>query len=333
MMGPWLIYGALINGATMCLYDGSPDYPNADRMWEFSAKHKVEILGISPTLIRVLSTKGDDLPKKHDLSSLRAFASTGEPWNPAPWYWLFEKVGDSKLPIINYSGGTEISGGILMGNPLLPQKAGSFSAACLGIDADILGEDGESLPAGEVGELAIRKPWIGMARGFWEENERYLETYWSRFEKIWVHGDFAMKDADGHWYILGRSDDTLNVAGKRVGPAEIESLLVADERVAEAAVIGVPHEIKGTAMVAFCVLTNDIETDNLEKDLKSVVAKDMGKPLAPSRIHFVSALPKTRNAKVMRRVIRSAYLGEDAGDLSALENPQTVEEISEIGIK
>ncbi len=327
MMGPWLIYGALLNGATMVLYDGSPDYPNADRMWEFCAKHKVEILGISPTLIRVLSTKGDDLPKKHDLSSLRAFASTGEPWNPAPWYWLFEKVGDSKLPIINYSGGTEISGGILMGNPLLPQKAGSFSAPCLGIDADILGEDGESVPAGEVGELAIRKPWIGMARGFWRENERYLETYWSRFEKIWVHGDFAMKDADGHWYILGRSDDTLNVAGKRVGPAEIESLLVADERVAEAAVIGVPHEIKGTAMVAFCVLTDDIELTNLEKDLKAVVAKDMGKPLTPSRIHFVSALPKTRNAKVMRRLIRSAYLGEDAGDLSALENPKSVEEI------
>ena len=327
MMGPWLIYGALLNGATMVLYDGSPDYPNADRMWEFCAKHKVEILGISPTLIRVLSTKGDDLPKKHDLSTLRAFASTGEPWNPAPWYWLFEKVGGGKLPIINYSGGTEISGGILMGNPLLPQKAGSFSAPCLGIDADILGEDGESLPAGAVGELAIRKPWIGMARGFWEENERYIETYWSRFEKIWVHGDFAMKDSDGHWYILGRSDDTLNVAGKRVGPAEIESLLVADKRVAEAAVVGVPHEIKGTAMVAFCVLTNDTDTENLEKDLKSVVAKDMGKPLAPSRIHFVSALPKTRNAKVMRRVIRSAYLGEDVGDVSALENPQTVEEI------
>ena len=330
MMGPWLIYGALINGATMVLYDGSPDYPAPDRMWEFSAKHKVEILGISPTLIRVLSTMGDDLPKKHDLSSLRAFASTGEPWNPAPWYWLFEKVGDSKLPIINYSGGTEISGGILMGNPLLPQKAGSFSAPCLGIDADILGENGASLPAGEVGELAIRQPWIGMARGFWEENERYLETYWSRFEKIWVHGDFAMKDADGHWYILGRSDDTLNVAGKRVGPAEIESLLVADERVAEAAVIGVPHSIKGTAMVAFCVLTEETKTENLEAELKKLVAKDMGKPLTPSRIHFVSALPKTRNAKVMRRVIRSAYLGEDAGDLSALENPNSVEEIKEL---
>lgn len=349
MMGPWLIYGALINGATMVLYDGSPDYPNPDRMWEFSAKHKVEILGISPTLIRVLSTKGDDLPKKHDLSSLRAFASTGEPWNPEPWRWLFEKVGNSKLPIINYSGGTEISGGILMGNPLLPQKPGSFPAPCPGMNVAILDETGESVEKGEVGELAIKDTWIGMARGFWEENERYIETYWSRFDKTWVHGDFAMQDKDGHYYILGRSDDTLNIAGKRVGPAEIESLLVADERVAEAAVIGVPDEIKGTAMVAFCVLAGnagslpasvenkEISSENkdagwqpafqLEKELKAVIAKDMGKPLQPKRIHFVSALSKTRNGKVMRRVIRSAYLGEDVGDVSALENPQTVEEI------
>ena len=327
MMGPWLIYGALINGATMVLYDGSPDYPNPDRMWEFSAKHKVEILGISPTLIRVLSTKGDDLPKKHDLSSLRAFASTGEPWNPEPWRWLFEKVGDSKLPIINYSGGTEISGGILMGNPLLSQKPGSFPAPCPGMNVDILNEDGESVEKGEVGELAIKDTWIGMARGFWEENERYLETYWSRFDKTWVHGDFAMQDKDGHWYILGRSDDTLNVAGKRVGPAEIESILVADKRVAEAAIIGVPDEIKGTAMVAFCVLANTEVTETLEAELRAVIAKDMGKPLQPKRIHFVSALSKTRNGKVMRRVIRSAYLGKDVGDVSALENPDTVEEI------
>ena len=194
------------------------------------------------------------------------------------------------------------------------------------MDVDILDEDGESVAAGEVGELAIKKPWIGMARGFWKERERYLETYWSRFENIWVHGDFAMRDHDGHYFILGRSDDTLKVAGKRVGPAEVESLLVGDERVAEAAVIGIPDEIKGTAMVAFVVLKT-ASAENLEKDLKAVVAKDMGKPLAPSRIHIVSALPKTRNAKVMRRVIRSAYLGEDAGDLSALENPNTVEEI------
>ncbi len=329
MMGPWLIYGALINGATICLYDGAPDYPKADRMWEFCAKHKVEILGISPTLVRALATHGDELPKKHDLSSLRAFASTGEPWNPAPWWWLFEKVGDSKLPIINYSGGTEISGGILMNNFLTPIKPCGFSAPCPGMDADILNDKGESVGAGEVGELVIKQPWIGMARGFWNEPERYLETYWSRFENIWVHGDFAMRDADGHYFILGRSDDTLKVAGKRVGPAEVESLLVAHSNVAEAAVIGVPDEIKGTAMVAFVVLKGE-PTENLAAELKQLVAKDMGKPLAPSKIHFVSAIPKTRNAKVMRRVIRAAYLGEDAGDLSALENPKSVEEIAKV---
>ncbi|HEX9927433.1 MAG TPA: AMP-binding protein [Pyrinomonadaceae bacterium] len=331
MMGPWLIYGALINGATICIYDGAPDYPKADRMWEFCAKHKVEILGISPTLVRALANCGDDLPKKHDLSSLRAFASTGEPWNPAPWWWLFEKVGDSKLPIINYSGGTEISGGILMGNPLLPIKPCSFPAPCPGIAVDVLDENGKSVEAGRVGELAIRKPWIGMARSFWQERERYLETYWSRFENIWVHGDFAMKDADGHWFILGRSDDTLKVAGKRVGPAEVESLLVGHPLVAEAAVIGVPDELKGTAMVAFCVLTIDRHPDfqsvALEEELKNLVAEAQGKPLKPNRVLFVSALPKTRNAKVMRRVIRAAFLGENAGDLSALENPQAVEEI------
>ncbi len=330
MMGPWLIYGALINGATIVIYDGAPDFPAPDRMWEFAAKHKVEILGISPTLVRSLATHGDELPKEHDLSSLRAFASTGEPWNPAPWWWLFEKVGNSKIPIINYSGGTEISGGILMNNPIVPIKPCGFSAPCPGIDADVLDENGNSAGKNQVGELAIKKPWIGMARGFWGEKERYLETYWSRFEKTWVHGDWAMKDADGHWFILGRSDDTLKVAGKRVGPAEVESLLVAHENVAESAVIGVPDEIKGTAMVAFCVLKSEA-AENLESELKKLVAKDMGKPLAPSKIHFVSALPKTRNAKVMRRVIRAAYLGEDAGDLSALENPSAVDEIK--GVK
>ena len=368
MMGPWLIYGALINGATICIYDGAPDYPTPDRMWEFCAKHKVEVLGISPTLIRSLARSGDTpVPtdaaaasesvsagsedksvlapfERHDLSSMRMFASTGEPWNPAPWWWLFEQVGNSKLPIINYSGGTEISGGILMGNPLLPQKPCSFPAPCPGMDVDILDDDGQPVGPNQVGELVINQPWIGMARGFWEEKERYLDTYWRRFKNTWVHGDWAMRDTDGHWFILGRSDDTLKVAGKRVGPAEVESLLVAHPLVTEAAVIGVPDEVKGTAMVAFVVVNGELlmvndgdsESDNssltthhssLQQELKTLVAKDMGKPLAPSNIHFVSALPKTRNAKVMRRVIRSAYLGEDPGDLSALENPQSVDEI------
>jgi len=234
-----------------------------------------------------------------------------------------------------------------MGNPLLPIKPCSFPAPCPGMDVDILDEDGQPVEPGKVGELVIKQPWIGMARGFWQEKERYLDTYWRRFKDIWVHGDFAMRDKDGHWFILGRSDDTLKVAGKRVGPAEVESLLVAHPLVTEAAVIGVPDEVKGTAMVAFVVLNDEgrmmndeyqkadnssfiVHHSSLETKLKALVAKDMGKPLAPSRIHFVSALPKTRNAKVMRRVIRSAYLGEDAGDLSALENPQAVEELKSL---
>ena len=376
MMGPWLIYGALINGATICLYDGAPDYPTADRMWEFCAKYEVEVLGISPTLVRSLAAAEEAGPQaarlheretrtsaarskpgaddtftplggvaggtpafqsktpfeRHDLSSLRMFASTGEPWNPAPWWWLFKEVGNGKLPIINYSGGTEISGGILMGNPLLPIKPCSFPAPCPGMDVDIVDEEGNSVEAGRVGELVIRQPWIGMARGFWQETERYIETYWNRFPGVWVHGDWAMRDADGHWFILGRSDDTLKVAGKRVGPAEVESLLIAHPLVNEAAVVGVPDEIKGTAMVAFCVVAPepDKASGDLANELKALVAKDMGKPLAPSAIHFVSALPKTRNAKVMRRVIRSAYLGEDAGDLSSLEDPRIVREIIDL---
>jgi acetyl-CoA synthetase len=402
MMGPWLIYGALINGGTICIYDGAPDYPTPDRMWEFCAKHKVEILGISPTLIRALAacedtsgsppyeggvaaasadgvvlSPGDKIVdanaknhpvgetptpllrkeesyktpfERHDLSSLRAFASTGEPWNPAPWWWLFEKVGNSRLPIINYSGGTEIAGGILMGNPLLPIKPCSFPAPCPGMDVDILDEEGKPVGPGKVGELVIKQPWIGMARGFWHENERYLDTYWRRFKDIWVHGDFAMRDKDGHWFILGRSDDTLKVAGKRVGPAEVESILVSHPQVTEAAIIGVPDEKKGTAMVAFVVLSPQSHRDAedskkgsppyeggvdaasadgvvLYNELKKLIADQMGKPLAPSKIHFVTALPKTRNAKVMRRVIRSAYLGEDPGDLSALEDPGVVDDI------
>jgi acetyl-CoA synthetase len=335
MMGPWLIYGALINGGTICIYDGAPDFPEPDRIWEFCAKHRVEVLGISPTLIRALSNCGNDLPEKHDLSLLRAFGSTGEPWNPDPWWWLFEKVGNSRLPIINYSGGTEISGGILMGNPLLPIKPCSFPAPCPGMDVDILDEEGRPVEPGKVGELVIKQPWIGMARGFWQESERYLDTYWRRFKDIWVHGDWAMRDKDGHWFILGRSDDTLKVAGKRVGPAEVESILVSHPQVTEAAVIGVPDEAKGTAMVVFAVLgaipsgTNEGKVLSVAAmELHALVAREMGKPLAPSKIHFVSGLPKTRNAKVMRRVIRAAYLGEDPGDLSALENPGLIREIA-----
>ncbi|MFX1578405.1 MAG: AMP-binding protein [Promethearchaeota archaeon] len=327
MMGPWLIFGALILNGTFLLFDGAPDYPGPGRLWELVEKHKLSILGVSPTLIRLLMTHGEDPVKPYDLSSLRYFASTGEPWNPDPWMWLFENVGKKQIPIINYSGGTEISGGIVMGNPLLPLKACAFSGPCPGIAADVFDEDGNPV-RNKVGELVIRSPWIGMTRGFWKNPERYENTYWSRWENTWVHGDFAAIDSDGLWYILGRSDDVIKVAGKRFGPAEAESVLVSHPAVVEAATIGVPHEIKLNELVVFCVLTPGTEpSEELRKELKQSVAVAMGKPLTPKDVLFVSDLPKTRNAKVMRRMIRAAYLGEDPGDTASLVNPEAVEEI------
>lgn len=331
MMGPWLIYGATILGATMVLFDGAPDYPNADRLWSFCSAHQVNVLGVSPTLVRALATQGDDLPAAHDLTQLRILGSTGEPWNPGPWWWLFEKVGRRRTPIINYSGGTEISGGILMGNPLLPIKPCGFSAPCPGMAADVFDEQGKSV-RGAVGELVIRRPWIGMARGFWKDPERYLETYWSRWPGVWTHGDWVRVDKDDQWFILGRSDDTLKVGGKRVGPAEVESILVAHPDVAEAGVVGVPDEVKGEALIAFCVLKSEAQsTVELAKQLQDLVAAELGKPLSPGRVLFVPALPKTRNGKVMRRVVRAAYLGEDPGDITALEDPVVLENIQEAG--
>jgi acetyl-CoA synthetase len=327
MMGPWLVFGALILGATFFIYDGAPDFPGPDRLWKMVSEHKITTLGVSPTLIRALIAHGEEPIKKYDLSALRFFASTGEPWNPDPWMWLFEKVGEGKRPIINYSGGTEISGGIVMGNPIQPLKATAFSGACPGIAADIFNESGQSI-INEVGELVIKAPWIGMTRGFWKDPKRYEETYWSRWPNTWVHGDWAAKDSDGMWYILGRSDDTIKIAGKRLGPAEVESILVGHPSVIEAGAIGIPHEIKGSELVLFCILTPGAKAnDTLRDQLKEMVVKEMGKPLAPKEILFVSDLPKTRNAKVMRRMVRAAYLGLDPGDTSSLVNPEAVEEI------
>ncbi len=327
MMGPWLVFGTLLIGATMMLYDGAPDYPGPDRVWALVERHGVTALGISPTLVRALIKHGDEPVRQHDLSALRKFGSTGEPWNPDPWLWLFNVAGGGQLPIINYSGGTEISGGIVMGNVLRPLKPCAFSAPLPGMAADVVDEEGRSV-RGQVGELVIRQPWIGMTRGFWKDAQRYVDTYWSRFPNVWVHGDWAAVDADGLWYILGRSDDTIKVAGKRLGPAEVESILVAHPAVSEAAAIGVPDPIKGQSVVCFCVLRPGRLPDGaLREELIARVARELGKPLAPSEVRFVRDLPKTRNAKVMRRVIRAAYLGQDPGDVSSLENPAAVEDI------
>jgi acetyl-CoA synthetase len=332
MMGPWLIAGGLMLGATAVLYDGTPDFPDASRMWSLVERHRITHLGISPTAIRGLMRSGEDPVRAKDRSSLFVLGSTGEPWNPDPWWWYFRNVGESRCPIINYSGGTEISGGILGCTTWTPIQPGSFIGPCPGMDADVVDEKGRSV-RGAVGELVIRKPWPGMTRGFWRdpltEAGRYFQTYWSRLPNTWLHGDWARIDDEGYWYIEGRSDDTLKIAGKRVGPAEVESAAVAHPAVSEAAAIGVPHEIKGEAIVVF-VVPRPLHhpTDELARSVQDKIAEVLGRPLRPEAVRFVTQLPKTRNAKILRRVIRGAYLGKsDLGDLSSLENPAAVEEV------
>ncbi len=325
MMGPWLIFGTLVLGATMLLYEGTPDHPASDRLWRMVEQHKATVLGVSPTLVRSLMTRGDEAPARHDLSSLRILGGTGEPWNPEPFNWYFKQIGGGRIPVINYTGGTEVSGGILCGNVISHLRPCSFAGPVPGMAADVVDADGRPV-RGEVGELVIRNPWPGMTRGFWGDRERYLETYWNRFENVWVHGDWAYVDPeDGLWYVLGRSDDTIKIAGKRLGPAEVESVLVGHPAVAEAAAIGVPDEMKGEVLVCFVILRSKQDaSDRLAHELQDLVAAALGKPLRPQAVHFVGDLPRTRNAKILRRVVRSVYTGTDPGDLSSLENPSAL---------
>jgi len=329
LMGPMLITGTLIHGGTAVLFDGTPDFPAPDRLWALVERHRVNVLGLSPTAARALMPHGADWVRRHDLSSLRIIGSTGEPWNPEPFRWVFETVGQGRVPIMNYSGGTEISGGIVASFPVTPIKACSFAGPIPGMAADVFDEPGRPV-RGEVGELVITRPWPGMTKGFWRDPTRYEETYWSRWPEVWVHGDWAYIDEDGFWFLQGRSDDTLKIAGKRLGPAEVESVLVGHPAVAEAATIGVPHEVKGEAIICFVVLKPDeAASEGLRVELGERVMRQMGKALKPERVLFAAELPKTRSAKIMRRVIRATHLGKDPGDLSSLDNPGGVTAIAE----
>jgi acetyl-CoA synthetase len=324
IMGPWEMIGAGCAGATVVLYEGAPDWPEPDRVWASVERHRVNVLGVSPTLIRALKTQGDGHVRKHDLSSLRIFGSTGEPWNPAPYKWLAQVAGGGRIPIINISGGTEVGACFLTPYPVEEIKVCSLGGASHGMDVDVFDADGRPV-RGEVGELVCKRPWPGMTRGIWGDPDRYIETYWSTYEGVWRHGDWALVDEQGDWFLLGRSDDTINVAGKRLGPAEVESVLVAHPAVSESAVVGVPHETKGEAIWCFCVLDGD--QDGVAKELGELVAKELGRPFKPSRIVFVDALPKTRSAKILRRAVRAVAIGEDPGDMSSAENPQALEGI------
>ena len=325
MMGPWMIIGVHLQGGAVFLYEGAPNYPAPDRLWEMIDRHQMTHLGISPTAIRVLIRSGEEPLARHALSSLRILGSTGEPWDRESYLWFFEKIGKGKLPIINISGGTEIIGCFLAPLPITPLKPCTLRGPGLGMDVDVFDDDGKPV-RGKTGHLVCKQPAPSMTRGFWQDRERYLATYWSRWPDVWFHGDWARIDEEGYWFLHGRSDDTMKIAGRRVGPAEIESALIGHPSVSEAAAIGVPDPVKGEAIVCFVVLKPDQEGN--AGALKGAVMKVVGKALRPKEIHFVSELPKTRSSKIVRRALRAKYLGEPLGDLTSIENPAALEEIT-----
>ena len=323
MLGPLLLTGGLHLGATLVLVEGLPDYPEPDRLWRVVERNRATFLGVAPTAARGMRTLLDGGKPEADLSTLRAFASTGEAWDVPTWQWLFETVGGKRLPILNYTGGTEIGGGILSGYTIAPHAPAAFCGPVPGMDVDVYDVDGK--PTNDIGELVVLNTWPGMAHSFWQDDARFLDTYWNHWKDVWVHGDLASIDEQGYWHIHGRSDDTLKIGGRRIGPAEIESALVAQDGVAEAGVIGAPDAVKGQVAVAFVVARpgTNLEENALAKSLVAAI----GKGMMPSRIHVVETLPKTKNGKILRRAIRARYLGEPVGDMSSLDPSTPLESI------
>ena len=328
MMGPWELIGVLFQGACVMIYEGAPDYPDASRVWQMVERHRLTHLGISPTAIRLLKKSSLDFVSRHAMATLRILGSTGEPWDPDSYQWFFEQVGRKRCPIINISGGTELVGCLLSPLPITELKNSTLCGPGLGMDVDCWDEAGYPV-RGEIGYLVCKKPFPSMTRGFLKDRERYLETYFSKWPDVWYHGDWAYVDEEGFWFLQGRADDTIKIAGKRVGPAEVESALNGHPEVSESAAIGVPHEVKGESLVCFVVLKHPPlkVSDTLGGDLKNRVVQVLGKTLAPEKIEFVTALPKTRSAKIVRRLIRKKYLGEPLGDLSSVENPESLDAI------
>jgi len=329
IMGPLTMIGAHAMGATMVMLEGAPDYPNPSRVWKTAADHQVTFLGISPTLIRALKSAGDQWTQGHDLSHLRSFGSTGEPWNPEPYLWLFKELGNEQLPIINISGGTEVGACFLTAYPVEPLKVCTLGGPCLGVDIDVFDPEGNSV-RGKLGELVCKAPWPGMTRGIFNNTQRYLDSYWSMYPNIWRHGDWALVDHDGSWFLHGRSDEAVNVAGKRIGPSEVESVLVGDPAVIEAAMVGVPDDLKGECIWCFWVPVDPTDTTDLTERLNQRVIDALGRPFAPARIIRVPALPKTRSAKILRRAVRALAMDVDPGDLSSAENPESLVVIKQI---
>ncbi len=316
---------ASLHGAKMVIAEGVPDFPDEVRFWKLIEKYKVSWTELSPALIRAQMIKDKKLFKDLNLNSLRIVCTGGEPWTEKPWKWLFEFIGKSKVPIMNSAGGTEVSGSILHCCLHRPFKVGSFNAPIPGMSADILTLDGKKVSTDEMGELVMRKSSIGLTKSLWNDDDRYIKNYWSIIKDFWVHGDLASKDKDGHWFLHGRSDDTIKVSGKRIGPSELESVIVKSGKAKEVAAVGIPDENKGSKIILSIVLLENSEEK--ESYFENLVINDLGKSFKPDKIIFVKDLPKTRNMKIMRRVIKSCLTKEDPGDISTLLNPESVEEI------
>ncbi|MGU3492965.1 AMP-binding protein [Xanthobacteraceae bacterium A53D] len=323
--GTLVISCALLRGATLVCYDGAPDFPDWSRMSRLIERHRVTHYGSAPTLIRGLEANRAEA-MKGDVSSVRLLITAGEGIDPEHFLAHQRAFGRGECPMINYTGGTEVSGALLSSVIVKPIAAAGFNTGSPGVEVDVVGPDGASLAEG-VGELAVRQPFVGMTQSFWRDDARYLESYWSAVPDLWIHGDLAVRDGHGGFFMRGRSDDTIKVAGKRLGPAEVEEVLLELDAVNEAAAIGVDDPVKGQKLVVFLVAAADAQKGTLPDVVTRQVEARLGKPFRPANVHIVPELPKTRSSKVMRRLIRSVYCGLPMGDLSSLDNPSALQEI------
>ncbi|WP_297463231.1 AMP-binding protein [Nitrosarchaeum sp.] len=324
----WNVYGLLIRGASAVLYDGALNYPNFERIWDMAYNHNATIFGISPTAVRLFKKNNIEPLKLHSYEKIKNIPTTGEPLDEDSWRWLFENVGNKKIPIMNLSGGTEIGGAMLSVFPGIKLKPSTVGIPCPGMNLDVFDDDGMSIRQ-KNGYLVIKSPWPAMTKGLLNDDSRYLQTYWSRFENVWFHGDYVYVDNDGLWYMKGRSDDVINVSGHRMSTAEIEEVAISHSKISDAASISIPDDITGEAIVVFFVVENKSE-QRLEKELSDYISEKIGKIARPKYIFNISELPKTRTGKVMRRLLKSKLLGLELGDLSSLENPMVLDEISKI---
>ncbi len=316
----YIVYGPLLLGATSMIYEGAPNHPVPDRWWDVVERHGVTVLYTAPTAIRGLMRFGDAWPNRHDLSGLRLLGSVGEPINPEAWKWYYRVIGKEKCPIMDTWWQTETGGFMITPLPSTPLKPGSATKPFPGVVVDVLDEDGNPVGPNEEGYLVIKSPWPAMLRTVYGDPDRYVEQYWSRFPGVYLTGDSARRDEDGYIWVIGRVDDVIKVSGYRLGTAEIESALVSHPSVAEAAVIGVPDEVRGSVIQAYCILVAGVEpTQRLVEILRDHVAHEVGPIAKPATIEFVDTLPKTRSGKIMRRVLKARALGQDEGDLSTLE--------------